>query len=240
MHPRSERAPLMKNERREWLKFAGSALIAGAGLNNAPGFAQAPKFRDADRTKDKIVALVRASGDRDPSRIRYVQKIEPLLIRIPEVKARPDELPLMDYFVGDLLLRYSFDDPKYVSSVNLGDLKLLKLKREELLDLSTANFRRLYPNLKLEHPVSGVASVTNAGELEPCLMLDTRYWEGESRRLKGEIVVAVPARDALLFADLRNIEALRRIAADLYEVAKDNALSQWLYQWKHGYWEVHT
>ena len=56
-------------------------------------------------------------------------------------------------------------------------------------------------------------------------------------------MLSVPARDALLFTDLaaaRNVESLRRVATDLYEVARENALSPWLYHWKHGYWEVHT
>jgi hypothetical protein len=229
--------------RRELLKLAGGALAAGAGLHRVPGFAQSPQFRDADRTTDKIVALVRTFADTDPKLVRYVQKIEPLQFRIPEVKARPDELPVMDYFVGDLHLRYSFDDPRFVSNVNSTDLKRLGLKREELLPLAVANFRRLYPNLKIERPLPGLASVTNGGELEPCLMLDTQYWEAERKRADSQIIAAVPARDALIYTSRsspQNLDALRRVAAARYAGAGKNSLSRWLFLWNYSYWEVFT
>src|SRR4029077_2089711 len=117
-----------------------------------------------------IVALVRSFGDKDPKMLRLIQMIEPVTdMQVHGVKARPEDLPLWDYFVGDLHLRYSFDDPKFVSSVSAGDLRRLKLKREELFPLSVANFRRLYPNLKLDRPQPNVVVVTNAGELEPSL-----------------------------------------------------------------------
>jgi hypothetical protein len=131
-----------------------------------------------------------------------------------------------------------------VSSVNATDLRRLKLTREELLPLSIANFRRLYPNLKIERPLPALASVTNGGELEPCLMLDTQYWEAERKRRNSQIVAAVPARDALIYTDRaspKNVEALTRVATDLYEVAGKNSLSKWLFLWTdYGYWEVLT
>ncbi len=233
----------LRKTRREWFKFAGGALAAGAGLFHGAALAQSPRFRDEDRTADKIVALVRTFADTDPKLVRYVQKIEPLAFRIPEVKVRPEELPVMDYFVGDLHLRYSFDDPQYVSNVNSTDLRRLKLKREDLLPLAVANFRRLYPNLKIERPLPALASVTNGGELEPCLMLDTQYWETERKRVNSEIIAAVPARDALIYTNRsspQNLEALRRVAADLYAVAGKNSLSRWLFLWNYSYWEVLT
>src|SRR5512145_726302 len=119
----------MINTRRELLKLACGALAgAGLGLHRAAARAQKPVFRDADRTRDKIVALVRAFPGDDPRALRHIQKIEPITdISIPGVTVPPEQLPLMDYFVGDLHLRYSFDDPKFVSSVSAGDLKRLGL-----------------------------------------------------------------------------------------------------------------
>ena len=85
------------------------------------------------------------------SRCPDVQQIKPFAdLDLPGIKVQPEQLPLIDYFVGDLQLRYSFDDPKYISSVSAADLKRLKLKREELLPLAIANFRRRYPKFKVE------------------------------------------------------------------------------------------
>ena len=232
----------MDTARRDLLKLAGAAVITAGGLHRAAGFAQAPRFRDSDRTKNKIVALVRSFGDEDPKMFRLIQMIEPVTnLQVHGVKARPDELPLWDYFVGDLHLRYSFDDPRFVSSVSAGDLKRLKLTREELLPLSIANFRRLYPDLKIERPHPNVASVTNGGELEPSLMLDAGYWEAERQRAKGDILAAIPARDKLMYTDRstpRNLEVLKQLASDVYEVAGDNALSKRVFLWTYGRWEL--
>jgi hypothetical protein len=141
-----------------------------------------PQFRDADRTRDKIVAVVRAFEKGYAKPLPDVQQIKPLAdVDLPGIQVQPDQLPLIDYFVGDLQLRYSFDDPKYISSVSASDLKRLKLKREDLLPLAIANFRRRYPKFKVER-MQGAVSVTNAGELEPSLMLDTGFWDLERQR----------------------------------------------------------
>src|SRR5574341_529495 len=193
----------MRTVRREWLKLACGALAAvGLGLRGAAAWAQKPVFRDADRTRDKIVALVRAFASDDPRAMRHIQKIEPITdISIPGVTVPADQLPLMDYFVGDLHLRYSFDDPKLVSSVSTADLKRLGLKRDQLLPLAVANFRRLYPGRKIEYPLPQIALITDAGNLEPCLMLEAAFWEKESKRRGSAIVAAAPARDVLMFSD---------------------------------------
>jgi uncharacterized protein YtpQ (UPF0354 family) len=229
-------------KRRTLLKFAGAALAASAGLYRAPGFAQNPQFRDADRTRDRIVALVRSSGDADPKGLLHIQKIEPIAdVAIAGRAVRPELLPLMDYFVGDLHLRYSFDHPKYVSSVSAADLKRLKLGREELLPLSIANFRRRYEKFKVERLQPHLASVTDAGDLEPTLMLDASFWEAERERVGSEIVAAVPARDALVFTNrsvASNVDVLKAVVAEVYRSAAASALSNKLFLWNQGRWEL--
>lgn len=231
------------NARRELLKLAGGALAAaGVGLRHAATFAQGPAFRDADRTTDKIVALVRSSGDSDPKTMLHIQKIEPVTdIRIPGVVVKPEDLPLIDHFVGHLQIRYSFDDPRFVIAASASDLKRLKLRRDELLPLSVANFRRLYPKLRIERPLPHLAVVVDAGELEPSLMLDSRFWDEQKQRAGADIVAAVPARDTLIFTDrrvTRNVESLKGLVADIYAGAGENALARTLFLWNQGRWEV--
>ncbi len=228
--------------RRRILKLVGGAIAVGTGLHRATAVAQSPQFRDADRTRDKIVAAVRAFARGDSGPLPDIQQIKPIPeVEIPGVAVQPEHLPLIDYFVGDLQLRYSFDDPKRLSSVSASDLKRLKLKREELLPLSIANFRRLYPNFKVERLQPHLASVIGAGELEPSLMLESRFWEQERQRAGSEIIAAVPARDALVFSNravTRNVDVLKGVAADVYETAGKNALSRKVFLWNQGRWEV--
>src|SRR5262245_43701390 len=241
--PNIDRAPAKQRldvttTRRALLQFA-AGIVATSGGWARTVIAQNPQFRDSDRTRNKIVAMVRSFPD--SKSVRPIQKIEPAVVAIPELKVRPEDVPLVDYFVGDLQLRYSFDDPKHVSSVSLGDLKRLKLAREELLPLSVANFRRLYPKFKVERLQAHLASVTDAGELEPSLMLDTKFWDQERERAGSDILAAVPARDALIFSNravTRNLDVLKGVAADVYQTAGKSALSKRIFLWNQGRWEV--
>ena len=233
----------MNNVRREWLKrTCGALAAAGTGLFWPAARAQKPVFRDADRTREKIVALVRAFPSEDPRTLRHIQKIEPISeVSIPGIKVPPEQLPLMDYFVGDLHLRYSFDDPKFVSSVSASDLKRLGLKREQLLPLAVENFRRLYPGRKIEYPLPEIALVTDAGDLEPCLMLDAAFWEKETERRRSAIVAAAPARDVLMFSDRSvrgNVDILKKLTLDVHATADKEALSRTVYLWNRGRWEA--
>ena len=227
----------MKNRRRVLQLIGGSLVAAGA-----PGWAQQPSPSDAGRTRSKIVALVRPSGDSDPKTMVHIQKIEPVAeVRIPGVAAKPEHLPLIDYFVGHLQIRYSFDDPRFVTAVSASDLKRLKLKREELLPLSVANFRRLYPKFRIEKPQAQLSVVVDAGELEPSLMLDFRFWDEQKQRAGADIVAGVPARDTLVFTDrrvTRNVDMLRGVVSDVYAGAGESALTRTLFLWNQGRWEV--
>ncbi len=226
------------NDRRKVMQLLGAGLAAAG----APGWAQQPSFSDAERTRNKIVALIRTSGETDPKAMVHIQKIEPVSeVRIPGVTAKPEHLPLMDHFVGHLQIRYSFDDPKFISAVSASDLKRLKLKREELLPLSVVNFRRLYPKFRIERPQPHLAVVVEAGELEPSLMLDFRFWDEQKLRAGADIVASVPARDTLIFTSrrvTRNVDSLKGLVADVYAGAGKDALANTLFLWNQGRWEV--
>jgi hypothetical protein len=232
---------MRKISRRGLLKLACAAVAAGAGIR-APAQPASPRFRDADRTRERIVAVVRAFEPGYARPLPGVQEIKPLTdIDLPGIKVQPDQVPLVDYFVGDLQLRYSFDDPRYISSVSASDLKRLKLRREDLLPLAIANFRRRYAKFKVERMQGFLASVTNAGELEPSLMLDTGFWDLERQRAGGDIVAGAPARDSLVFTARTvawHVDALRRLVTDVHASAGNDALSRKLYLWSQGRWEV--
>lgn len=225
-------------KRRKFLQWMGAGVTAAS----VPGRAQQPPVSDADRTRNKIVALIRPSGETDPKAMVHIQKIEPVAeIRIPGMAVKPEHLPLIDHFVGHLQIRYSFDDPRFVTAVSASDLKRLKLKREELLPLSVANFRRLYPKFRIERLQPHLAVVVEAGELEPSLMLDSRFWDEQKLRAGADIVASVPARDTLIFTDrrvTRNVETLKGLVADVYAGAGKDALANTLFLWNQGRWEV--
>ena len=207
-----------------------------------PANAQERVFQESDRTRDRIVAVVRAFDAKYALPLPAVQQVKPVAdVAVAGVAVPPDELPLIDYFVGDLQLRYSFDSASSIISVSAGDLKRLQLKREELLPLAIANFRRRYSSFRVERLPGGISSVTNAGELEPSLMLDASFWILERQRAGADIAAAVPARDTLVFTSRSSEEqvaVLQRLAEQVYGAAGKDALSRKIFLWKSGRWEV--
>jgi hypothetical protein len=222
------------NRRRALLNLAstGAALLA-APLRNA--YAQGPSAN----TKDKVVALVRSAPEVDP-KSRAVQKIEPIALK-PEAGSSPNDLPMFDYFVGDLHLRYVFDDPRFVQAMRVRDLARLGLKRADLAALVVANYRNLYPDLTVLQPEPGLGVVTKGGQLEPTVLLDAAFWDDQAKRAGGPLIAAIPERDSVLFTKAeprQNIELLKHRAVVMFEKAGKQALSRTVLAWREGRWEV--
>jgi hypothetical protein len=222
--------------RRALLQMVGTA----AGLALAGTRARAGESKDPlPRTKDYIVALVRAQPTADP-KARPVQKIEPVIFK-PDPKSAPENALVFDHFVGDLHLRYVFDDPQFMLALRVRDLKRLGVPREDLPKLVVTNHRRLYPKLTVVWPDRWLGLVTNGGELEPCTMLDGGFWDRQQKEFGGDLIAAVPSASEVFFTPRepkQNIELLKHLAVLHYEKAGKRAVSRSVFAWRFYKWEV--
>jgi uncharacterized protein YtpQ (UPF0354 family) len=185
------------------------------------------------------VALVRSNPGVDP-KSRSVQKIEPQIIKA-DAKSAPGNALVFDHFVGDLHLRYVFDDPQFMLALRARDLARLGVARDALPAIVVENYRRLYPKVKVFRPEPGLGVVTNGGQLEPCTMLDGAFWEWQRREFGGELIATVPARDAVIFTrrePRQNIELLKHLAVQAYEKAGQAAVSRTVFAWVNYRWQV--
>lgn len=212
------------------------ALLAGAGALHAQAQPTKPDAAAPPAGgRDDIVPLVRSFK----GTIRKVQDIKP--VAGAKVQGDADLAPLIDTFVGDLDIRYAFDHEQGFRYLNERDLKTLKLTRGELLPLAVKNFRRRYPKLAIERPVSFVGRIANGGDLEPSLMLDADFWEKEKTAFGGEIIAGVPVRDVLWFTGakpLDNVRNLRENSERAHKEAGERAISRLMYAWRNRRWEV--
>jgi hypothetical protein len=218
--------------RRDALLTLASTGAAFAASMPRPALAQA-------HPREKLVALVRALPNVDP-KTRPVQKIEPVPLK-PEPGNTIDNLPIFDYFVGDLHLRYVFDDERFVQAVRGRDLQRLKLDRKSMPALVVENYRKLYPDLSVIQPEPGMGSVIRGGQLEPTILLDADFWNEQEKRVGGPLIVAVPQRDMVVFTRIepkQNIELLKHRVVLAYEKAGDRALSRTVLAWREKRWEV--
>ena len=191
------------------------------------------------RSKDKVVALVRASPGMNP-KLRPIQRIEAIAMK-PEGGSSASDLPVFDHFVGDLHLRYVFDDPRFVQALRARDLVRLRVDRSDLPGLVVANYRKLYPDLTVIEPEPGLGVIIKGGELEPTVLLDADFWNDQTKRAGGPLIAAVPERDQVLFTKAepkQNIELLKHRVVGAFEKAGKQALSNTVLAWRDGRWEV--
>lgn len=213
--------------------------MLGAAAGSVCPLVRAQSKDPLPRTRDYIVALVRSHPAVDP-KSRPVQKIEPARTK-PDPKMGEGGVPVFDHFVGDLHLRYVFDDPQFMVALHLSDLKKLKLDRDELPALVVANFRRLYPKMTVARREQWLAQVVNGGGLEPSMMLDSAFWQEQVKAFGGELIAAVPSTYEIYFTPREpkaNVELLKHLAILHAEKAGNRAVSRSVFGWRNFRWEV--
>ena len=212
-------------------------LLAAVCALPALHSAQAQLAPEALGTSETIVPVLRSFIGLEAEKLRRVQKIEPYA----EPATKGDYAPVIDHFVGDLHIRYGFSSPKgVVHQVRELDLKLLGIKRDDLLALALANHRKRYPGLRVEQPNAPVSRLVGGGrETESSVMLETAFWERQKRG--REIIAGAPARDVLVFTTVpsdERLEELRLVVQSEYAQAGRTALSKHLYAWSNRRWSV--
>lgn len=167
----------------------------------------------------RVVALVEivAGGDRPPvDRSRIVPVLKPVRwlqgaqqIQA-ETKITPTPQMLTEPFNSELLIAYVEDRPESLRFLttrdDVGD-------RTKLHNLALGNLHRLLPKIDM-HPVSdGVFVVEAGGTYEASLLLAEQIWTSGQFKVDGDIVVAIPVRDALLVTGSRNTAGLAHMRA---------------------------
>jgi len=214
------------------------ALLSGAFASYALAHtARAQAAPEALGTRETIVPVLRSFIGLEAEKLRRVQKIE----HYSEATAQGDYEPVIDHFVGDLHIRYGFSSPKgVVHQVRELDLKLLGIKRDELLALALANHRKRYPGLRVEQPSAPISRLVGGGrETETSVMLESAFWERHKR--SREIIAGAPARDVLVFTTVpseERLDDLRLLVQSEYAQAGRTALSKHLYSWNNRRWSV--
>lgn len=125
-----------------------------------------------------------------------------------------------DDFNHDLVIVYAEDQPTTTNYFDAQELEKAGVDRNGLRSLAVANLLRILPDLKREE-IDGVSMLSAGGDYDASLLLVDEIWSGDMLKVDGEIVVAVPARNVLLFvpaadeARVKELKALvRRVFAE--------------------------
>ena len=150
----------------------------------------------------------------DRSRIVPVVKDRVWLTEIREsLKARGAKQPLENVFEDfneELVIVYAEDGPRNIRYLTPKNLTELGLRKDQLRGIAVANLRDLLPKAEIKRgPL--VSMITAGGDYEASLLLFDEMWSSGRLAVDGDIVVAIPSRDLLLFTGSSNQAGIARL-----------------------------
>lgn len=151
------------------------------------------------------------------------------------LKSKQPELDFVfEDFNDELVIVYVRDAERRVrflmSNEDLG------VERGALRQLAVENLRRLRPKIEMHGDADKLAMFNVGGTYEASLLLFDSIWTDGQVKVKGDIVVAVPTRDALLVTGSKNrkgLAALRELAAK-FSAEGSNPISDKLFVYRDG------
>jgi uncharacterized protein YtpQ (UPF0354 family) len=122
----------------------------------------------------------------------------------------------------------------------LGTLRILSSRddvgdRARLRELALTNLSRLLPKIEIRPGADGVLLISAGGGFDASLLLAENLWSSDQIKVDGDIVVAVPAADALVVTGSRNAAGLARLRAVAAKFAGGpNGLTNALFVYRNG------
>jgi uncharacterized protein YtpQ (UPF0354 family) len=154
----------------------------------------------------------------DPNAIVPLVRSE-FLVRALRERYKSDGGIVADPLVADLGIIYRLGAEKESRYLTRQEAQHLAIPPNEVRTAAIENLRGLHPKVKvLGKDAVRLLRVDNI-EAASLLLLD-EVWDGPSKEVKGDLVVAVPERDAVLFTGSDsevNVQALMQSAESLYK-----------------------
>lgn len=162
------------------------------------------------------------------------------LAAVKSIGAGPEDMPVTEPFVADLLVTYAFDLPGMFQMFTHRDMKELGLTIPQVRTTAVANLKSQIPEIQMQSQGPIHMPVTG-NDLEACLLLLDEVWEAFSSKVSGDLVVAVPTRDILFFTGSESPEGIQVVREAIVEAQKQeqtHSLTQHLLVRRHGQWEI--
>jgi uncharacterized protein YtpQ (UPF0354 family) len=141
--------------------------------------------------------------------------------------------PLTETYNSELIIAYAEDRPSSIRYLTTRDD--VGGDRVKLFVLALGNLHRLLPKIEMRQGADGILLIEAGGDYEASLLLADNIWSSRQIQVDGDIVAAVPAKDALLVTGSHNrtgLKKLRAIAAEL--AAGPYGLSSALFVYRDG------
>jgi uncharacterized protein YtpQ (UPF0354 family) len=156
-------------------------------------------------------------------------------------KARGGEAPaeqVIEELNKDLVIVYAEDTPQNIRYFGPKDLQEAGVNKDKLRALAIENLRRILPSPEAVH--GPLVSIMTAGsDYVPSLLLLDEIWSAEKLGVEGEIVIAIPTRDVLLFTGSSNEDGVKKLRELAKKTAADGpySLTDRLFVYRGGRFE---
>lgn len=145
---------------------------------------------------------------------------------------------IFEPFVADLQIMYSMNEGDHSRFLTEDDLKDLGLSLPTLRNLAAANLARLSPQVTSNASLP-IFSVKADGKHQSSLLLCDALWEQESKKVEGNIIVAVLSKDELVYTDSKSkdgVAALRELVTKTEKIAFVSVNGTLIVR-RNGHWE---
>ena len=150
------------------------------------------------------------------------------------------EEPATEPFAGDLIVAYAFDMPHMFHFASRRQCAELGLEGERLRTVALQNLRHRVRKYKVQGKDPVFTFAVGEGR-ESCLMLLDEVCEAFMLKVQGELVAAVPTRDALFFTGSESelgMQIVTEAIDEFYPRGENHALTRNLLCWRNHHWEV--
>lgn len=128
------------------------------------------------------------------------------------------DLPFMnEHLAGDLWIIYAVDMPDAIESLSKENVQKLGLDVSALRPLAIENLRRILPPIK-KHGDGPMFMLTAGADYVASLILLDDLWIELKGSVEGDIVVAVPSRDVLLYTSSESSEGIARMRSTIDKI----------------------
>ncbi|MBS3960084.1 MAG: DUF1444 family protein [Xanthomonadaceae bacterium] len=186
--------------------------------------AAADDLERADIVERHLAALVesKAGAGAGAEDIVPVLKSDARSLGLPESDHEDQPRHRIEPLVAGLSIVYAVDSADTITFVPESWFAERGIPAEGLRRQAVDNLRGKLPRLDVQRG-GGLNMVMAGGHYESSLLLFDDFWVGEAARLRGDPVIAVPARDVLLFADTAHARALVELQQQAQAVHADAA-----------------
>ena len=140
----------------------------------------------------------------------------------------------------ELFVYYAFDNENSISFIENADLDKMNISRKEIRNLAITNLDRFISQIERKGS-DGSFMIIAGGMYEASLILLTDIWTKENFPVKGDFVIAIPARDLLFVTGTREEKSLQMIKKEYLSDDKEFSyfITKKMFILKNGSWKVY-